>query len=256
MIRRWTIVLFLAGAVGVPLAAQVSFDRILNAGAEPQNWLTYSGNVMGQRHSLLTQITPANVKNLELQWIWQARSLEKFETTPLVVDGVLYAVEAPNTVVALDAVTGRVFWTFPYTPAPESRPCCGRVNRGLAILGQTLFMGTIDAHLIAIDAVTGKPLWNTEITIPDGPEGAKNRYGVTHAPLVVKDKVIVGTFGGDGPIRGFIDAYDVKTGKQMWRFTRFRRRASLAAKLGRRATAGGPEGARYGTPALTTPPRT
>ena len=81
----------------------VTFDRILNADKEPQNWLTYSGNVMGQRYSPLTQITPANVKNLELQWVWQARSLERFETTALVVDGVMYTVQAPNDVVALDA---------------------------------------------------------------------------------------------------------------------------------------------------------
>src|SRR6478609_873916 len=200
-----------------PLYGQgVTFDRILNANKEPQNWLTYSGNVKGQRHSLLKQITPANVKNLELQWVWQAKSLEKFETTALVIDGVLYTVEAPDTVVALDAVTGRLFWTFPYTPAATANPCCGRVNRGLAILGETLFYGTIDAHLIALDAVTGKLVWNTAIPIPA--EGDKNRYGVTHAPLVVKDKIIIGTTGGDGAIRGFIDAYDAKTGKQAWRF--------------------------------------
>ena len=93
-----------------------------------------------------------NVKNLELQWVWQAKSVEKFETTALVVDGVLYTIQAPNDVYALDAVTGRIFWTLPYTPAPEARPCCGRVNRGLAILGNTLYMGTLDAHLLAIDA--------------------------------------------------------------------------------------------------------
>src|SRR6202043_3474818 len=107
------------------LSAQVTFDRLLNANKEPQNWLTYSGNVSGQRHSLLKQITPANVKNLELQWVWQAKSLEKFETTALVVDGILYTIQAPNDVVALDAVTGRMFWSFPYTPAPEARVCCG-----------------------------------------------------------------------------------------------------------------------------------
>src|SRR3984885_6980500 len=95
------IFLTLAGS----LSAQVTFDRILNANKEPQNWLTYSGTLLGQRHSLLTQITPENVKNLEQQWVWQARSLEKFEATPLVVDGVLYTVQAPNDVVALDAAT-------------------------------------------------------------------------------------------------------------------------------------------------------
>ncbi len=91
---------------------------------------------MSQRYSTLAQITPANVKNLDLQWMFQARSLEKFEATPLVVDGVMYTVQAPNDVVALDAVTGRVFWTYSYTPAKEARPCCGRVNRGVAISGR------------------------------------------------------------------------------------------------------------------------
>src|SRR5689334_19013092 len=148
------------------LGAQgVTFDRILHADREPQNWLTYSGTVAGQRYSPLSQITPGNVKNLELQWVWQARSTEKFETTPLVVDGVLYTVQAPNDVYALDAVTGRIFWSFAYTPAPEARPCCGRVNRGLAILGDTLYMGTIDAHLLAIDAKSGKLIWNTTVGI-------------------------------------------------------------------------------------------
>src|SRR5215471_19968296 len=140
----FALILFASGS----LQAQVTFERLLHTDREPQNWLTYSGNVSGQRYSPLTQITPANVKNLELQWVWQAKSLEKFETTALVVDGVLYTVEAPDTVVALDAVTGRLFWTFPYTAAAGANPCCGRVNRGLAILGGTVFYGTIDAHLI------------------------------------------------------------------------------------------------------------
>jgi alcohol dehydrogenase (cytochrome c) len=208
MNKRWLLALF-AGALA---GQQVSFDRILHARDEPQNWLTYSGTVLGQRYSPLAQITPANVKNLELQWVFQARSLEKFEATPLVVDGVLYTVQAPNDVVALDAVTGRIFWTFPYTPAPEARACCGRVNRGLAILGDTLFMGTLDAHLIALDAKTGRPLWNVKVA------NAGENYSITHAPLVVKDKVIVGAAGGDLGIRGFIAAFDTATGKELWRF--------------------------------------
>ena len=199
--------------VASSLFGQVSFDRILHANQEPQNWLTYSGTVSGQRHSPLTQITPANVKNLELQWVWQARSTEKFETTAVVVDGVLYTIQAPNDVVALDAVTGRLFWTYPYTPAPEARACCGRVNRGLAILGDTLYMGTLDAHLIALDAKTGRPLWNTEVA------KASQGYAITHAPLIVKDKVIVGTAGGDLNLnRGVIAAFDAKSGKEVWRF--------------------------------------
>src|SRR3984893_10810151 len=111
---------------GVSLfAQQVSFDRLLRAVKDPQNWLSYSVTVFNQRYSPLTQITPANVKNLELQWIWQARSLEKFEATALAVDGILYTVQAPNDVVALDAVTGRVFWSYTYTPASNARTCCG-----------------------------------------------------------------------------------------------------------------------------------
>ncbi len=194
------------------LPAQVTFNRILNANKEPQNWLTYSGTTLSQRHSLLTQITPANVKNLELQWVFQSRSLEKYEATSIVADGVLYTVQAPNDIVAMDAATGRVYWTYSYTPGKDARPCCGRVNRGVAILGDTLFMGTIDAHLVAIDARNGKPIWNTEV--------AKDAsgYALTHAPLVVKDKVIVGTAGGEFGIRGFIAAYDAKTGKEVWRF--------------------------------------
>ena len=121
-----------------------------------REWTTYSGDMLGQRHSPLTQITAENVKNLELQWVFQSRSLEKFEATPLVVDGVMYTVQPPNDVVAMDAATGRVFWTYPYIPSPLARLCCGRVNRGLAIHENTLYMATIDGRLIAIDAKTGQ----------------------------------------------------------------------------------------------------
>ena len=119
----------------------ISFDRILHADREQQNWLTYSGNVLGHRFSPLTQINSSNVKNLELAWLWQAQSQEKFEATPLVVDGVLFTVQAPNDVVAIHAVTGRVIWTYAYTPKKSDSgynglsTCCGQVNRGLAISG-------------------------------------------------------------------------------------------------------------------------
>jgi alcohol dehydrogenase (cytochrome c) len=202
-------------------AQQVSFDRLLRADREPQNWLSYSGTIFNERHSLLTQVTPANVKNLELQWVWQARSLEKFEATALAVDGVLYTLQGPPVqgryqVVALDAVTGRPFWTYEYQPASEARPCCGRVSRGLAILGDTLFMGTIDARLIALDAKTGGVLWNIQAAKLG--EKITDKYAITHAPLIVKDKVIVGVAGAEYGIRGFIDAYDAQTGKRAWRF--------------------------------------
>jgi alcohol dehydrogenase (cytochrome c) len=201
-----------AAALSAQAQSPVSFERILHADSEPHNWLSYSVTPFNQRYSGLTQITPANVKGLQQQWIWQARSLEKFETTPLVVDGVMYTVEAPNNIVALDATTGRPFWTFTHTPAPEARPCCGRVNRGLAILGNTLYMATIDALLIAVDARSGQLLWKTTVA------NAAERYAMTAPPLIVEDKVIVGVGGGDNPIRGFIAAHDAASGKELWRF--------------------------------------
>ena len=196
----------------LPLQAQVTFERIVNAEREPQNWLSYSGTVDNQRYSRLDQINTRTVGQLELQWVWQARSLEKFEATALVVDGILYTVQAPNDVVALDAATGRVFWSYHHEPAPEGRPCCGRVNRGVAILGDTLYMGTIDAHLLAIDAKSGKLKWDSVVA------DAKQNYSITMSPNVFKDKVIVGTGGGDMGIRGYIAAFDAKTGKEVWRF--------------------------------------
>jgi alcohol dehydrogenase (cytochrome c) len=210
------VALALVAAGSRVIQAQVTFDRILRADQEPQNWLTYSGALSGDRYSPLTQITRANVKDLQLQWIFQTRGpaepVEKFEATPLVVDGVMYTVMAPNHVVALDAITGRMFWLYSPKISPLARVCCGRVNRGLAILGDTLFMGTIDGHLIAIDAKTGKPVWDVAVAKPE------SGYSFTLAPLIVKDKVIVGPSGGEYGIRGFIAAFDAATGKEVWRF--------------------------------------
>ena len=177
--------------VFVPVTAQaqgdgVTFEQILNAESEPQNWLTYSGGYDSQRHTVLDQIDAGNVDELELKWVYQAESLEVFQTSPIVVDGIMYLTEAPNTVVALDAKLGRVFWRYEYTPSNLSRPCCGRVNRGLGILGHTLYMATIDARLIAIDARTGRPLWFKEIADADA------GYAMTLAPLIIKDKIIIG----------------------------------------------------------------
>src|SRR5260370_10901883 len=203
------LLLFLAMPV---LRAQVSNERLLRAAEEPHNWLTYSGTYASQRYSTLGQIDLTNVKNLEQKWIFQAESLEKFETTPLVVDGIMYITQAPSDALALDAKTGRVFWIYRYFPSADVRPCCGSVNRGLAILGDTLFLATLDAHLVALDAKTGRPLWNTRVA------NASAGYAMTVAPLVVKDKVIVGVAGGEFGIRGFIAAYDVRTGREAWRF--------------------------------------
>src|SRR2546423_1491627 len=210
--RSLVIAVFICTATLPLVWAQVSNERLLRAGDEPQNWMTYSGTYAGQRYSALRQLTPANVKNLEQKWIFQAESLEKFETTPLVVDGIMYITQAPSDAVAMDAKTGRVFWIYRYVPSTDVKPCCGSVNHGLAILGDTLFLATLDAHLVALDARTRRPLWNTKVA------DANAGYAMTLAPLVVKDKVIVGVAGGEFGIRGFIAAYDAHSGSEVWRF--------------------------------------
>jgi alcohol dehydrogenase (cytochrome c) len=211
--RRATfLLLFLISLIPDSLRAQVSSERLLHAADEPENWLTYSGSYASQRFSSLHQVDAANVKNLELKWVFQAQSLQKFETTPLVVDGIMYLTQPPNDVVALDARTGRAFWVYHYAPSPAARPCCGIVNRGVAILGDSLFMATVDAHLVAIDAKNGHALWNVQLA-----EAAAG-YAMTLAPLVVKDRVIVGVAGGEFGVRGFIAAYEAGTGRQVWRF--------------------------------------
>jgi alcohol dehydrogenase (cytochrome c) len=194
------------------LQGQVTSDRLTRAAEEPRNWLTYSGTYDSKRYSTLSQITPANAKDLELKGVFQGRSLHPNEATPLVVDGIMYTTQPPNDVVAFDAKSGGVFWVYQYQSAPNTRPCCGFVNRGLAMLGDTLFMGTLDAHLVALDAKTGRPVWNIKVA------EASDTYSITLAPLIVKDKVIVGLSDGDFGSRGFIAAYDSRTGNEAWRF--------------------------------------
>jgi alcohol dehydrogenase (cytochrome c) len=211
MMRR-ALALIVLAAAPYALHAQVSSDRLSRASDEPQDWLTYSGSYSGQRHSLLKQLDPGNVKNLELKWVFQAQSLQSFSATPLVVDGVMYVTQAPNDVVAIDAVSGRVFWVYHHNASPGRLCCRGQVNRGVAILDDTLFMATVDAQLIAIDAKNGRAIWKTKVA------EAAAAYGMTLAPLVVKDKVLVGVAGAEFGIRGFIAAYDAQTGKETWRF--------------------------------------
>jgi alcohol dehydrogenase (cytochrome c) len=199
-----------AGGQGLP----VTYERLLKADQEPGNWLMYSNTYNGWRFSRLDQITTANVKNLHVKWLFQGRSQEKFETTPLVVDGIMYLTRPENDVFALDAGTGRVLWTYNHRNPERTYNCCGRVNRGLAILGNRLFMNTLDMHLIALDARSGRELW--KVRMYDYQESGG--YAATGAPLALKDKVIVGMAGGEHPTSGFLDAYDAATGNHLWRF--------------------------------------
>jgi alcohol dehydrogenase (cytochrome c) len=192
--------------------AQVSFEDLMNARNRPENWVMYSGNYQGHRHSPLQQITAANASALEIKWAFQARIMEKFETTPLVADGVMYITVPPSDVYALDARSGVKLWEYRRRLPSKVQTCCGQVNRGLAILGDKLFLAAIDAHGVALDRKTGRVLWDTEMA------DYKLGYSATHAPLVVKDKVLIGVAGGEYGIRGFLDAYDVDTGKRAWRF--------------------------------------
>ena len=194
------------------VAAQVTYDRILRADEEPGNWLTYNRSYDSRHHSPLDEINRENAGELELKWVFQAKSLEKFESTALAVDGVIYNVQMPNDVVALDAVTGRKFWQYTHVMAETVNVCCGRVNRGLAILGETLYMGTIDGKVVALDAKNGAVVFSKQLVDPSG------GYSLTHAPLVLRDKIIVGSAGGEYGIRGFIVALDPKNGDEIWRF--------------------------------------
>ena len=204
--------LYLLLAWSLALLAQVPYERIAAARKEPGNWLTYSGNYASHHYSPLAQINRANVGRMKLAWMYQIRGRQHFEAMPLVVDGVMYLSEPPSDVTALDLKTGRPLWHY-RRPIPEGVPvCCGQVNRGVAILGDQIFIGTIDGHLVALDAQTGRVRWDVEVA------DYKLAYTITAAPLAVKDKIIVGVAGAEYGVRGFLDAYDARTGKRAWRF--------------------------------------
>lgn len=176
------------------------------------DWPSYNGDYTGRRYSSLKQITLQNASQLQAQWVFHSRNAGILEATPLVVDGVMY-MTGSNDAYALDATTGKVLWHHqrPITQGLID-DASGHINRGVALLGTRLYMETDNAHLLCLDARSGNLLWDVAYA-----PGNKN-YGATSAPLVVKDKVIVGTSGGDDGVRGFVAAFDAKTGKEAWRF--------------------------------------
>ena len=226
-LRHRIAVVILAGrvalATGFAVRAQqtttrpVTTENLAAGLKDPARWLTFSGDYTGQRHSPLKHITPQNVAGLVPQWIFQT-DVPGFpgrgiETSPIVMDGVMYVTGNANTAWALDARTARPIWSYRRNlPANYSESvCCGPVNRGFGILGDRLYMGTLDAHLIALDRKTGSVIWDVAVGDP------KNANAITMAPLVVKNKIIVGVAGGDFASRGFIDAYDAESGERAWR---------------------------------------
>lgn len=192
-----------------PITAQ---DIARGLEADGSNWLTFGGNYANHRFSPLAQITPANVASLQPKWTFQTGTLGNFETTTLLRDNILYVTGPQNVAWAVDARSGRQIWRYRRELPDNLTACCGLVNRGFAALGDKLFMVTLDAHLLALDMKTGGVVWDATL------EDYKNGYASTLAPLVVKDKVIVGVAGGEYGIRGFIDAYQADTGKRAWRF--------------------------------------
>ncbi len=205
------LLVFALAAIGLPAHAEVTYERLLNAESEPGNWLTYSGQYSSQRFSRLDEINDTNAKHLEVKWVRQLKTLANVETSPIVVDGIMYVTTADNVLMALDAKTGLPFWTYNYALPSQLTLCCLKQNRGVAILGDTVYMGTLDAHLVAVDAKTGNLRWDTKVA--DNMAG----HSLTSAPLVVKDMVIIGVAGGEYGISGFIDAYDAGTGVLRWR---------------------------------------
>ena len=197
-----------------PMAA-VDQARLADAISDPSQWLTVGGTYQEQRYSPLDTITDANVGRLRLVWSHDLDTARGQEATPLVVDGVMYTSTAWSKVLALDAVTGRLIWS--YDPKVKGgngvHACCDVVNRGVAVWKGKVFVGALDGRLIALDARTGKPVWTAD-TIVDH----SMPYTVTGAPRVFKDKVIIGNSGAELDVRGYVSAYDTETGKLVWRF--------------------------------------
>ena len=187
--------------------ASVTAQDLRDGLKNPTRWLTYGGDYGNHRHSPLTQITPANVNRLTPQWQFQTDTLGKFEAAPLVLDGVVYMTGPLDTGWAIDARTGRQIWRYRRDLPNGLIACCGLVNRGFGVLGDRLFKTTLDAHVVAISRKTGAIEWDTAM------ENFRHGYSGTTAPLVVKDKVIVGIAGAEYGVRGFIDAYDAQTGQ-------------------------------------------
>ncbi len=189
----------------------VTHERLLQGTSNAADWLMYGGNYESWRFSPLTEIDRHNVKKLQAAWAFQTGIPAQFQTSPVVADGVLYLTAAYNKLFALDAVTGEMLWKYDHPLPKDMRICCGPGNRGPAIAGDMLYMGTLDARVVALNRNTGEVVWNTEI------DNYRNGFSVTAAPLIVKDKVIIGIAGGEYGIRGYLDAYDAKTGELAWR---------------------------------------
>ena len=190
----------------------VSQSMLDQAVADSKNWLHSNGNYDETRYYPASQINTTNVSKLKPAFVFQTAVLESMETAPLVVNGVMFLTTSYNHVYAIDAVTGKEYWHYKHKMGPVTTFCCGPNNRGVAVYGGTLYMGTLDAKLVALDARTGELKWAVQIADPE------KGYSETMAPTVVEGKVLIGTNGGEYGIRGFVKAFDAKDGKELWEF--------------------------------------
>jgi alcohol dehydrogenase (cytochrome c) len=190
----------------------VTQDLLNRAASDGNNFLHTNGDYTQSRYYPNRQINSSNVSKLRPAWIFQTEVKESLETSPIVINGVMYVTTSFNHVYALDARTGEELWHFKHKMGPITIFCCGPNNRGVAVYGDMVYMATLDAKLLALDAKTGKLIWETEIADPE------MGYSETMAPTVVNGKVLIGTNGGEYGIRGFLKAYDAKTGKEIWTF--------------------------------------
>jgi PQQ-dependent dehydrogenase (methanol/ethanol family) len=193
-------------------AAPVTQEQLSAAAKDANNFLHTNGNYDQTRYFPGKQIDTSNVGKLHPAWIFQTEVKESLETTPIVVNGVMYVTTSFNHVYALNAKTGEQYWHYKHKMGPITTYCCGPNNRGVAVNGDKVFMGTLDAKLVALDAKTGSLVWETQIADPE------LGYSETMAPTAVNGKILIGTNGGEYGIRGFVRAYDAETGKQVWNF--------------------------------------
>ena len=192
-------------------APPVTQDTLAKGTSDTSQWLHYGGDYKNTRYSPVASITPATVKNLHVAWTAPTGTFGQFEASPVVYGGVMYVTTSDNRLFALDAKTGQFLWRYDVTQPGDLRLCCGHANRGVAIGGDYVIMATLDAHLMAFDRMTGKVAWT--IQLADYTEG----FSATSAPLIIGDLVYTGVAGGEFGARGFVDAYDLKTGKLVWR---------------------------------------
>ena len=210
---KWLAAAIFGSALVLPgvAAANADLEKLI---ADPNNWAMQAGDMYNQRYSKLSQINAKNVGKMQVSWMFSTGVLRGHEGSPLVINGMMYIhTPFPNKVFAVDLDTQKIKWR--YEPKQDvaviPQMCCDTVYRGLAYAENKIFLQQADSTLVALDAGTGKVIWSVKNGDPK--VGAVN----TNAPHVFKDKVITGISGGEWGVRGFINAYDINTGKQVWK---------------------------------------